>query len=97
MTPTSFLVDFPEFVTKSEEGIASAILKAVARLSPTALGDSYDEALGLTVADMLASSPAGIMAKNNKEPSVYARRLQALRTGLISGGLVAGVTGIQPW
>lgn len=86
MTYAEFVARFPEFARADPTRVAVILSDAEARTSEGVLGASYDEAVGLLAAHMLATQPGSVQSKlagqaDNK--TVYMRRLDELTQAVV--------------
>lgn len=92
MTSVEFLVLYPEFRNVSANIVETLLGYAQARLSRTVLGESFDEAVGLLTADMLATRPNAAQARpKGDEVTQYGRALRTLLESTVTGAAISGV------
>lgn len=68
-TATTFKARWPEFTPTDDARVTAALADAAALCDARVYGASYDLAVGLTAADLLATSPAGVQARLNPKGS----------------------------
>jgi hypothetical protein len=81
MNYATFTASYPEFRTASPELVEAKLQEAARRVSASAFGSRYDDAVALMAADLLWSSPFGATLRldGSGGPSEYRRAFVRLR------------------
>ena len=95
LDPTSFKARWPEFTPTPDARVAAALADAAALCDVRVYGAApIDLAVGLTAADLLATSPAGQQArldpKSADGPTVYRATLNQIMRARAGGAWTVG-------